>query len=167
MKQAKEIYDKVVIGLETNRLSTISSFDSYNKKIPPDTKNIQQMFENRVNYLDKNDDIKRRSDYSIKDELPISENSQIAVQHEHDLYRSVFSPEPNFTNWNNDFNGTLDYIFITPDLKVLNSNLIHSLELVKKAPHLFSSNGIEINGPFPSIDWPSDHLMLIANISFL
>jgi hypothetical protein len=120
MKQAKEIYDKVVIGLETNRFSlldttttttttttsraTISSVDSYNKKVPSDTKNIKQLFENRVNYLDKIDDINSDNLNLIKDELPISENSQIAVQHEHekehDLYRSVFSPEPNFTNWN-------------------------------------------------------------------
>jgi endonuclease/exonuclease/phosphatase family metal-dependent hydrolase len=71
-------------------------------------------------------------------------------------YAEVHHREPEFTNfaWPRNqaqpFIGTLDYIFVSPTCRVASVDALPALD--------------GFDGPMPTVDEPSDHLMLAADI---
>eukprot|EP00455_Lapot_gusevi_P044016 TRINITY_DN5441_c0_g1_i3.p1 TRINITY_DN5441_c0_g1~~TRINITY_DN5441_c0_g1_i3.p1 ORF type:complete len:643 (-),score=137.99 TRINITY_DN5441_c0_g1_i3:29-1885(-) len=63
--------------------------------------------------------------------------------------------EPLFTNYTQNFHGTLDYVFYSSA----------TLTLSQLAP-LFTVEDAQRNIGFPSSEWPSDHVMLTASLYF-
>merc|ERR1711916_282459 len=163
---------------------------------------LQTLFETRLDFL-------KRKSVSQSSEIPqlpsssppVSTTRLSSISHNHVntknnarrsdyKYKSAFSPECQFTNWNNDFRGTLDYIFVSEDIKLTNSRLIsskdHLLSRSKRrlrslAPVTMDKVGYDDddvadddddgtkaalkNGPFPSTTWPSDHLLLLTSVT--
>eukprot|EP01038_Epipyxis_sp_PR26KG_P006064 gene6064-8349_t len=99
------------------------------------------------------------------------------------LLRSVFEEEPLLTNWNGNFSGTLDYIFISnkwdvlqaevfPDVVYKNisvkSNFCEEFESSFHTTdnHRIGSDNNILNvrttESLPNNEWPSDHLMLTS-----
>ena len=73
-------------------------------------------------------------------------------------YFSFFHKEPAFTNYaqtkdDEAFLGTLDYIFISPEWKVVDA---------QKLPE--KTEELEGGGPLPTKSEPSDHLLLAASL---
>lgn len=60
--------------------------------------------------------------------------------------------EPEYTNVNGTFRGTLDYIFVAGSCVVSSSMVVSG------------TSGCKQRKSFPNIDWPSDHMMLHAEV---
>lgn len=71
-------------------------------------------------------------------------------------YTSAFmganDKEPECTNVNGTFRGTLDYIFVAGSCTVSSSKVVNR------------TSGYNHRGSFPNRDWPSDHMMLYAEV---
>ena len=86
--------------------------------------------------------------YSLKQPLEYPSNKPM-----NSAYFSALGSEPAFTSYGGRdhpiFSGTLDYIFVSSDWTVSN---------VSKLP----SSIQELSGPLPTMNEPSDHLMISA-----
>eukprot|EP00599_Poterioochromonas_sp_BG-1_P002392 CAMPEP_0173149572 /NCGR_PEP_ID=MMETSP1105-20130129/10404_1 /TAXON_ID=2985 /ORGANISM="Ochromonas sp., Strain BG-1" /LENGTH=579 /DNA_ID=CAMNT_0014064461 /DNA_START=323 /DNA_END=2062 /DNA_ORIENTATION=- len=90
--------------------------------------------------------------------------------------RSVFEDnEPLITNWSGEFEGTLDYIFLSDTVKAANSFVFPKLE---KNEHLLTTPPnltMTVDDVFeqllrqsqPSTTWPSDHFLLYSEVEIL
>lgn len=92
-------------------------------------------------------------------------------------YESLYRKEPAYTNWSENFRGTLDYVFVTPDWIV---SSVHVLPLQRQQMHesseVFGSlcspsddhSGSPlmsvIGTPLPNEVFPSDHLLIRATL---
>ncbi|KAJ1431647.1 hypothetical protein B484DRAFT_448267 [Ochromonadaceae sp. CCMP2298] len=92
--------------------------------------------------------------------------------------------EPLLTNWNGEFQGTLDYVFITPQWGVRSvavfprvegnfanggdsGGITEAGEITREKGDAGGILGIletRISAPQPSLDWPSDHFMLMSTL---
>ena len=205
MRAAKSLYNSVIAMIEQRektRAATLeknsdSDGDRRTKGTATKVEDLQTLFETRLDFL-------KRESISHSSEMPPSPSSLStipSISHNHVntknnarrsdyKYKSAFSPECQFTNWNNDFRGTLDYIFVSEDIKLTNSRLIsskdHLLSRSKRrlrslAPVTMDKVGYDDddvadddddgtkaalkNGPFPSTTWPSDHLLLLTSVT--
>ena len=187
MRAAKSLYD-TVSTLIKERERTIGQENQINteqRHVKSTTKveDLQTLFETRLDFL-KQDAISTPTLAS-----PLANNIDNKRERLHYVYSSAFNPECEFTNWNNDFKGTLDYIFHSDDIEVKRSQLISSRDdLIKRSTRARRLASLETsetskectsrddeddygkeatlrNGPYPSRDWPSDHLMLLTNIT--
>lgn len=150
MRSAKEIYDKIKTAIPI-------SMKIEEKEITSNTidmRKLNTLFDTRVYYL--ND---KSSGSLVKDTV-------IVPTVKSNVYRSSFIREPLYTNWNGDFRGTLDYIFISEEVEVKHSEIISSSERIREHHRRKDSKGSELAvGPFPSLDWPSDHLLILTEIN--
>lgn len=64
--------------------------------------------------------------------------------------------EPEYTNINGEFRGTLDYIFLGGTADVTEASVEERFQLSEDSA----------NESFPNRDWPSDHMMLKATVAF-
>jgi 2',5'-phosphodiesterase len=72
------------------------------------------------------------------------------------LSRQAHGSEPDFTNYAENkfgpFIGTLDYIFLSPKLRATGAVLLPSRDAVE-------------DGPYPSLEEPSDHVLVWADVA--
>lgn len=88
---------------------------------------------------------------------------------------SVFAEhEPVLTNWNGDFHGTLDYIFLSKGWAVESARVAPKAVLPEERKPLATTDDLrkkgifaEVHGSQPSDQWSSDHFMIIANLQLL
>lgn len=87
-----------------------------------------------------------------------------------DAYFARHNQYPPSTNWNADFSGTLDYLFVTPGIKVLDSCCIPSIAPTESTVDISTvvneSNiySLTVCNSQPSLSWPSDHFLLKADL---
>lgn len=74
----------------------------------------------------------------------------------HSAYATCHSTEPECTNINGEFRGTLDYIFLAGAVKVWDSDIINDISGYNRDSFV----------SYPNQRWPSDHMMLRAGIGF-
>ncbi|RYH15603.1 hypothetical protein EON65_31500 [archaeon] len=85
---------------------------------------------------------------------------------------SVFAAgEPLLTNWNGDFQGTLDYIFVSPEWAAQEAKVVPTVDkgLIAREQDIgicSASRSTEtvLTHSQPSEFWPSDHLMVVAQL---
>lgn len=82
-----------------------------------------------------------------------------------------------FTNWNGAFRGTLDYIFISKGINVIEAT-IEPTVIDSSSDSLFppdcdpppagSAEALDLSdhGPLPNCRWPSDHLAVVSTLEF-
>lgn len=128
---------------------------------------LKDLFESRLDFLKKKD-----SATSVSHSC-VSYSPRTQAIRAQCTYKSAFPREPDFTNWNDDFIGTLDYIFASEDISLGSSRLISSSDQLRQKiepiGHNIQTNAEDsyvasTHGPFPSEDWPSDHLLLLTTI---
>ena len=101
---------------------------------------LQTLFETRIDFLKKevvSSSSSSSSSFTSASSNALSYSIANKTSSTYYTYRSAFSPECEFTNWNNDFQGTLDYVFVSEDIKIGNSQLLSSIDhLPKKCKRL-------------------------------
>lgn len=75
----------------------------------------------------------------------------------HSAYATCHGREPERTNINGDFRGTLDYIFVAGAVNVLDSEITNNISGYNK----------DCSASYPNHGWPSDHMMLRATIKLV
>ena len=84
--------------------------------------------------------------------------------------------EPPHTNWNGDFRGTLDYIFVSSskgirvvdaavEPAVVDSSLAPASTQGEPAPVGAMVVDLKEHGPLPNCAWPSDHMAVVATLT--
>eukprot|EP01032_Pedospumella_encystans_P008881 gene8881-10498_t len=81
--------------------------------------------------------------------------------------------EPELTNWNGEFKGTLDYIFVSENVQLVSPpavlpTVVTTATAVSSATGLVSENVLTqvITTPQPSRLWPSDHFIVTTTLHY-
>jgi Mut7-C RNAse domain len=203
MRAAKGVFDSVRTAMlaranEDDVEGSAEGKDTKNYGDPPSgdcemssavtdtTSSLDYLFNARVSYL-------RRVETELQETKKLEESDQNALKKSEEilsnnLYKSVFPTEPEYTNSNGNFKGTLDYIFTSPDITAISSRLIFStnqtrthfpLEVAPEAaksqrkleedlPSSSSthSDSDSSSSTFPSIEWPSDHFLILTTLDW-
>lgn len=79
------------------------------------------------------------------------------------LHRGEEAP---FTNWNGDFQGTLDYIFLSRGFTVQAASVEPTFIEAEHNSTESSVVDLSVHGPLPNRMWPSDHLCVACTVTF-
>jgi mRNA deadenylase 3'-5' endonuclease subunit Ccr4 len=94
-------------------------------------------------------------------------------------YQAIYGDEPKCTNWSGDFFGTLDYIFLCDQWKVLRADCFPLLQDssqpdtgmtagdTRQSQSSDEKYSVFVKGSQPSSLWPSDHFMLVSVLEII
>ncbi|KAL4499815.1 hypothetical protein ABPG72_015164 [Tetrahymena utriculariae] len=148
LKQLSKNYNKdenIILCGDFNSLPNTNVVKYITDKKEPDLSRVEQQFQNNV---------------LIKDMMAIhnmfSEMNLINLKSSYDNYLKT-GKHPEFTNYTQNFKGTLDYIFYNPNMKQIQLSDIKEIpiDLIKKEQGL------------PSQHYPSDHLPITTIFSLV
>eukprot|EP01031_Cornospumella_fuschlensis_P032546 gene32546-39352_t len=158
-----------VIGEEQTDGTGRSDDERISSELTSTPAELSAMFVNRDRIMASRERVKS-SDISIDQSNPQPVEDAVGGG-----LASVFvHGEPVLTNWNGDFKGTLDYIFISPEWVVQDARVVPRVDVgydaVSSMPPTADYDAVVDLGDEviaqsqPSELWPSDHMLVVASL---